>query len=218
MEHDFWHTRWQQNQIGFHLGDVNPRLVSHSSALPGEPGSRILVPLCGKTVDMLWLAGRGYEVVGVELSPIAAEAFAKEQGLDAKVERHGAFTCYRMPNIDVMCGDFFSLTPEQLGPVHGYYDRAALVALPEAMRPAYVAKLHALLPREARGLLVTFDYPQAQMQGPPFSIPKSTVQALYTPGFSLSELASYDTLAQEPRFRAAGLTSLHEHVYGIQRL
>jgi len=216
MEHDFWHERWEQNQIGFHQGDVNPHLIAHSDALP-SPGSRLLVPLCGNTLDMIWLAQRGYQVVGVELSKLAAEAFAEEQGLDATVEQHGAFVCYRMRNIDVLCGDIMSLTAQQLGPVQGYYDRAAVVALPEPMRAGYVTKLHALLAPGARGLLVTFDYQQSQMKGPPFSVPHNAVQELYTPGFEVRQLAAYDILDQEPRFRAAGLTALQERVYALQR-
>lgn len=218
MEHDFWHARWQQNQIGFHRNSANPRLVENVAALPDASGARILVPLCGKTLDMAWLAQRGYQVVGVELSQLAVEAFAHEQGLNPSIEPLGPLLRYRMPNIDLLCGDFFALTPDMLGAVDGYYDRAALVALPPAMRVAYVDHLGRLLPSGARGLLTTYDYPQDQMQGPPFAIPEATVRTLYCPRFQVQALARHNALQHEPGLRAAGLTELHEDVYALQRL
>jgi thiopurine S-methyltransferase len=219
MEPDFWHSRWEQGQIGFHLATVNPRLIAHASALPAAPGSRVLVPLCGKTLDMAWLAARGHQVVGVELSELAAQAFMQEHGLLSSlvVVRDGAFVCYRTPGIEIWCADMLSISRAQLGHLDGYYDRAALVALPETMRVPYLQQLATLLPRGARGLVISFDYAQAQMPGPPFSVDDATVRALYTQDFEPSALASYDVLSEEPRFRAAGLSSLHERVYGVLR-
>lgn len=217
MHPDFWNERWEQGQIGFHLSHVNPRLVEHASALPEGRGTRVLVPLCGKSVDMAWLAARGHQVVGVELSELALQAFMQEQGLTPEVERDGAFVCYRAPGIELWGGDMLRIGHAQLGHLDGYYDRAALVALPDSMRAAYVQQLARLLPSAARGLAIAFDYPQAQMSGPPFSVPDAEVRALYTPDFELDALASYDVLANEPRFAAAGLTSLLERVYSVVR-
>jgi thiopurine S-methyltransferase len=218
MEHDFWHQRWEQNQVGFHRNSVNPRLVDHVSALPTAKSARVLVPLCGKSLDMVWLAQRGYWVVGVELSELAVRAFAAEHGLRPEITQHGALTRYSMPSIDLWCGDFLALTPDQLGPIDGYYDRAALVALPAAMRSAYVAQLASLLQTGARGLLATYNYPQSQLQGPPFAVPEATVRALYAAHFQVKPLASYDALQQEPGLRAGGLTELNEEVYALERL
>jgi thiopurine S-methyltransferase len=221
MDHAFWLERWRENQVGFHLGQVNPRLVQWASALPpanlrASP-SRVLVPLCGKSLDLGWLAARGHHVVGVELSPIAVRAFFEERGTQPEIDRLLAFERYRSGELELLCGDFFDLDRAALGACHGLYDRAALVALPEPMRDRYVSHVAGLLTQGARGLLVTFDYPQSQMSGPPFSLPDSEVRARYAKHFELESLASYDILEQEPHFRRRGLTQLHERVYALVR-
>jgi thiopurine S-methyltransferase len=221
MDPEFWHERWRAQQIGFHRSDVNPRLVAWQAELPAPTppaaGSRMLVPLCGKSVDMAWLAERGHRVVGVELSPIASAAFFEERGLAFRVEHSGAFERHVSDRIEILCGDFFALDAMTLGACEGFYDRAALVALPEPMRARYVEQLAALLPAGARGLLVTFDYPQAAMSGPPFAVPDAEVRARYAPGFELRPLADHDVLAQELHLAGRGLQALHERVYGLTR-
>ncbi len=217
MEPEFWHARWQQNQIGFHQAQVTPLLARHHQALGPASGSRVLVPLCGKTLDMTWLAAQGRSVVGVELSPLAVAAFFSEQGVSPSVESLGALTRQRAGAIEILCGDLFAVTPEHVGPVNTLFDRAALVALPEPMRARYVAKLAELLPAAARGLLVTFEYEPTSVSGPPFSIDGSTVHALYDAKFAVAELERTNTLAAEPRFRERGATSLHECAYQLTR-
>jgi thiopurine S-methyltransferase len=217
MEPEFWQERWQKGQIGFHLPDVNPRLVAHRDVLPAEAGARVLVPLCGKSLDLTWLAGQGYEVVGVELSDVAAQGYFGAEARSPRVEQRGPFTRYSEGNVSIYCGNFFDLTPALLGPVQAFYDRAALVALPPAMRKQYVQKLSALLPDHVTGLAVCFEYAQSEMNGPPFAVPVDEVHALYEPDFAVELLATYDILADEPRFRAAGLRQLLERVYRLRR-
>ncbi len=89
MEPAFWHKRWADNQIGFHQGQVNSYLQTHWPALGLETGSRVLVPLCGKSLDLVWLAGQGYRVLGVELSRRAVEDFFREHGLEARCSSAG---------------------------------------------------------------------------------------------------------------------------------
>lgn len=218
MDHDFWLNRWQNDQIGFHLGEVNPRLLAHQQVLPPAPAARILVPLCGKSVDLAWLTQRGYEVVGVELSELAVRAFFEERGIAPAVEVRSGWSVFRAPGLTIYCGDLFALGPAQLGHLSAFYDRAALVALPPALRQRYTAHLAALFPAGAVGLLVSFEYAQHEMAGPPFAVLEAEVRALYEPAFSVEPLARYDVLADEPRFRAAGLTSLHERTYRLVRL
>ncbi len=217
MDREFWLARWQQNQIGFHLDRVNPRLAQWASALPPAGPSRVLVPLCGKSRDLDWLAARGHRVVGVELSPIAVRAFFQERGLHAEVDRVGPFERHRHGAIELLCGDLFELDAATLGACDGLYDRAALVALPQPMRARYVTQVAALLPAGARGLLIAFDYPQDQMPGPPFSVSEPELRALYPQHFALEPLAGYDMLEHEPRFRQRGLTRLEERVYALVR-
>ncbi|HEX7481563.1 MAG TPA: thiopurine S-methyltransferase [Polyangiales bacterium] len=217
MEPTFWHERWQQAQIGFHLGHVNPTLLEHHAVLGSGPASRVFVPLCGKSLDLAWLAQQGHSVVGVELSPLAVQAFFADQGLAPQTEQHGPFVQHRAPDLEILCGDIFALTPELLGPVTAYFDRAALVAFPPAMRVRYVQQLTALLPPAARGLLVTFEYEPSDIAGPPFSVDEAQVRALYEPGFELSLLQRRDVLQEEPRFKERGMRSMHECSYALVR-
>jgi thiopurine S-methyltransferase len=214
MEPEFWHQRWTSNQIGFHEGQVNAYLARHYAHLRLAPGETVLVPLCGKSVDLRWLADQGAHVVGVELSPIAVESFFAEQGLTPRTSKEGAFAVWESGPIRLLCGDYFALAPEDLAGVHVVYDRAALIALPAERRANYVAHLDQLLPGARRTLLVTLEYPQEQMQGPPFSVAEREVRALFTDA-RIEQLGIQDVLADNPRFREKGLTRLLECAYLI---
>ncbi len=214
MEADFWHQRWENEQIGFHLSQVNPYLVECWPKLKLHAGSRVFVPLCGKSLDMLWLAEQGHEVVGVEISPIAVRAFFEENDLSPTVEQQGAFEIWRMDQITLLCGDFFELQPPQLGEVSAVYDRASLIALPEDMRPDYVEHLNHLAPDVPR-LLITLEYDQSKMAGPPFSVSDDEVRSLYEDRSSLTHLATTNVIEANERFREKGLESLLESVWQI---
>ncbi len=217
MEPEFWHQRWQQGEIGFHLERPNPRLLAHWPAIDLPAGARVLVPLCGKSRDLAWLAERGHEVIGVELSPIAVEDFFREQRWQPRIARRGDFDSYRAGNLEILCGDCFDLDRSLIGPLDAAYDRAALVALPEPLRRRYARLLAELLPAGAQLLLVTFDYSQEQMSGPPFSVGPDAVRNLYEAHFAIDLRASEDILDAEPRFRQRGLDALREHVFHLRR-
>ena len=189
MEPEFWHQRWQKNEIGFHESQVNPLLVSHLPALELKPGARIFLPLCGKTLDIAWLLEQGYQVVGVELSQLAIDALFQSLDLVPTVINLGPLQHYSALNIDIFAGDIFALTPELLGTVTATYDRAALVALPTALRERYAAHL-AQLTGHAPVLQITFAYNQAQMDGPPFSVSEAELARLYTGHYQRIALAS----------------------------
>jgi len=186
MDHDFWHSRWSAGQIGFHEGEVNQHLQAHASAL--GRGKRVLVPLCGKAEDLTWLVAYGHQVVGVELVESAVSAFFDEHGVKPEIEQAGAFKRYSAQSITVFAGDFFATTRELLGPVDALYDRAAIIALPEALRVAYARHLRTLMPAGAPGIIVTVEYPQEQMSGPPFSVPEAELRAHYA-GLKLERVA-----------------------------
>ena len=217
MEPEFWHQRWQSNQIGFHESQVNGYLAGHYADLKVAAGQTVFVPLCGKSVDIRWLADRGAHVLGVELSPIAVENFFREQGLTPRTCKAGAFTIWESGPIRLLCGDFFSLAPEDLAGVHVVYDRAALIALPPGGRVDYVAHLDRLLPGARRTLLVTLEYLQEQMRGPPFSVAEQEVRSLFG-GARIERLGAQDVLADTPRFREKGLTQLLECAYHIEQI
>ncbi len=213
MQHDFWHERWQLNQIAFHGQEINPHLQHYWPALKLAPASRVLVPLCGKSRDMLWLRAQGHEVMGVELSPLAVEAFFTENDLQASHSQQGSFRLSQSGGLSLYCGNFFELTTDDMAGIGAVYDRAALVALPPDMRIDYAALIQRLLPNGSKILLVAFDYPQAEMSGPPFSVPDSEVQALYRDSCDVELLFSEDMLDREPQFRDRGLSRMREQVY-----
>lgn len=213
MEPQFWHERWRQNQIGFHQPTVNDHLVRFYPELQLAPGAGVFVPLAGKSVDMVWLRRQGHPVIGVELSPIAVQAFFAENGLFPQSTREGAFEVCEAEGVRLLCGDFFDLAPAQLADISAVYDRAALIALPADMRARYVEHLARVLPPDASMLLVTLEYPSGDMQGPPFSVTEAEARALFAPRFEVRLLAAVDRLASEPRFREKGVRRLEEKAY-----
>ncbi|MFF7710662.1 thiopurine S-methyltransferase [Pseudomonas sp. NPDC007930] len=215
MDANFWLERWQRQQIGFHAHKPNVALARYWPAM-ARAGSRVLVPLCGKSLDMAWLAARGHWVVGVELSPLAVEAFFAEQGLPYEVEARGQHQVYRSGAIEIWQGDLFALSAEDIGPCTALYDRAALIALPPELRAAYVAHLGQLLPEGSLGLLVALEYPQHKLGGPPFSVLAEEVEQLYAPHWRVQPLETIDALHKAaPRFHQAGVERLVETVYGL---
>lgn len=214
MQHEFWKQRWEQGQIGFHMPVHNPRLERWWPELGVDPDVAVLVPLCGKSLDLSWLAQRGHPVVGVELSELACVAFFKEQGLVPAVDQEGLFRRYRSGDITVLEGDFFLLPPE---PTYGaVYERASLIALPPSMREGYANKLIAVTAPGAKVLLVTLDYPEGEKQGPPFNVSGDEVRALYGADFSVRHLETTDILAQDPA-RYPGMTRVVEEVWLLER-
>ena len=213
MQQEFWHERWQLNQIGFHNQEINSHLQHNWSTLNITTGSRVFVPLCGKSNDMLWLLAQGFEVIGVELSPLAVQAFFAENGLSVTSRQQGKFSVSETEGLSIYCGDFFDLSGNDLAGVNAVYDRASLVALPPEMRTAYALHMQSLLKPGTKTLLVAFDYPQHEMQGPPFSVQTHEVKALYGNWCHVELLQTEDILDREPGFRAKGVTRMQEQVY-----
>ncbi len=216
MEPEFWLERWREGRTNFHQEQVMPLLQKHWPSLGLPEGSRILVPLCGKSLDMVWLAGQGYEILGVELSQYAVEQFFEEHKLAPQLSPWAGGTAYTSGNMQILCGDIFDMSADTLSTCLGVYDRAALIALPPAMRQRYVQHVYSNLPDNYLGLLITLDYPQEQMQGPPFSVPDDEVQALYWPHTTATILESRDILMEEAKFRDNGVERLHTMVYRLQ--
>lgn len=217
MNPDFWHDRWHEGRIGFHQETVTPWLPKLWPTLALPVGSRVFVPLAGKSLDLLWLRAQGHRVLGVELSRLAVEQFFAEHGLTptTRESRHG--THYAHDGIELICGDAFALDAEALAGCSAVFDRAALIALPPALRQRYVGELYAQLPSGCRGLLVTLEYPQEQKGGPPFSVDEAEVRALYEPDWTVSVLERADILAMQPAFIAEGVSALATVAYRLDR-
>lgn len=191
MDADFWLDRWQRNQIGFHESQANPLLVAHVASLTMPAGSRIFVPLCGKTLDIHWLLSRGIQVAGCELSQIAVQQLFAGLGLTPTVSAVGQIRRYSAAGIDIFQGDIFALSREALGSVAAVYDRAALIALPEAMRGGYASQIQRLTGR-ARQLIICLHYDQRLVAGPPFSVDASDIARLYQGAYDIRLLGTAD--------------------------
>jgi thiopurine S-methyltransferase len=210
MKKEYWLERWQRNDTAFHQNEINPYLCEFWQRLRLSPASTVLVPLCGKSRDMLWLRQQGHAVLGVELSVIAAQAFFAENALVSHGDAGDRFTHLETNGVHVWCGDFFDLTAQDTAAVSAVYDRAALVALPPDMRRRYAHHLLRILPLGTQILLVTLDYPQHEMAGPPFAVSFDEVTALYGARAEITLLSQQDVLAQTPRFQERGLSRLQE--------
>ena len=216
MNREFWQARWDEGRIAFHQDQINPYLQRYWPSLDVPSGATLFVPLCGKSRDMLWLRDQGYAVIGVEIVPRAVEAFFTENDLEANTYQQDNLTVWESEGIKIFCGDFFELTANDVAGIGAVYDRASLIALPPAMRQSYAAHLRAILPGKMNVLLVTMDYPQAEMDGPPFAVTEQEVAALHQDYFKIEQVCSEDILAANPRFREQGLSQLVEKVYVLR--
>lgn len=194
-----------------------PLLQHHWDALALPAGRRVFVPLAGKSLDMLWLAGRGHRVLGVELSQIAVDGFFAENGLTPEVHDSRYGRHHTAGAIELIRGDAFALDAAALADCSGVYDRAALIALPPAMRRRYAEELYARLPADCRGLLITLEYPQPEKSGPPFSVDEAEVHRLYEARWSIDLLERRDILDSQPGFVAEGVSALSTAVYRLRR-
>jgi len=192
MEANFWLERWETNHTSFHRSEANKALVTHFDKLALEKGARVFVPLCGKTLDIGWLLSKGYRVAAAELSPLAIEQLFEELGVKPSISDAGSLKHYSAPNsiegLDIFVGNIFDLDAKTLGPVDGIYDRAAIIALPLEMRRQYTTHL-AELTGGAPQLLLTVDYDQSQMAGPPFSVGEAEVKEHFSASYDVTLLS-----------------------------
>jgi len=190
MQAGFWHDMWFSGVVGFHQSEINEFLQAHWQALNLSGDEAVLVPLCGKSLDMIWLAKQGHDVLGVELSQQALDEFLTENSISAQPVKHDHFCGYELDSMTLLCGDFFKLSAEDCRDIKAVYDRAAIVALPAEMRQAYVNHLQGILPLGAKILMVTMEYDQSKMPGPPFSVTEQEVRALF------ADFSRIETLAE----------------------
>lgn len=211
MKLEFWKERWDAGRIQFHQSDIHPALREYGPSVFKDRGNT-LVPLCGKSLDLLWLAERS-RATGVEFVEQAVHDFFAENGL--QYEQAGAE--YTAGPLRLICGDMLAVTPEQIGPIDFIYDRAALVALPPDLRQRYAAKLIELSGPETTMLLISFEYASPEELGPPFSVGEAEIRQLYGAEFFIERATAQDGPALNERFRAAGVNAVRECVYTLKR-
>jgi thiopurine S-methyltransferase len=218
MDAQFWHDRWTLREIGFHQDQVNGLLASAWSRFVEPGGGEAFVPLCGKSLDMVWLRTQGHRVLGVELSPLAVAEFFQEQTMAPGHQVDEGFDIYQSDGFRLMCGDFFSLQPRHLAEVSAVYDRAALIALPRDMQAAYVRHLLAVLPQRPPIFLVSLDYDSAEMSGPPFATSLDRVERLFQPEYRIAWQESREAIDDSPRLRERGVSRLTESACWLHAL
>ena len=206
-----WESRWQEGRIGFHLPEVNSYLLRYSDKLLTQNPESVFVPLCGKTLDLLWLAERTKKVVGIELVHKAVKDFFKENKLTHSIQQSGKLNLFSSDTIVLFQGDFFDLNKEQTASFDAIYDRASIVAFDQPERKRYVNHLMSFLEPGGRILLITLEYDQNQMTGPPFSVPADEIERLYALYGELELLETSDIL--DERFRKKGLDGMLERVF-----
>ena len=212
MKNEFWLERWERQELGFHQDEINPYLIRYRDSLCLADNAEIFVPMCGKSRDMIWLREQGYRVLGVELSDIAVRDFFIENDLLPQRTSSQHFEILDANDIRLLCGDYFAVPRNALENVTAVFDRASMVALPVDMRERYAMHMVSLLAPGTKILLVAFDYPQSEMNGPPFAVSPDEVEALYGSHADISLLGTHDVLEQNPHFKSRGLSWLHEHI------
>jgi thiopurine S-methyltransferase len=217
MDPRYWLERWSSGNTPFHQPQVNADLQQYWPELRLPPSASVFVPLCGRSHDMAWLRARGHHVLGIELAAKAIEEFYATEGLRPQRESAGPLERVRAAGYELYVGDLFDLEAKQLAAVCGVYDRAALIAMPPDMRPRYARHMAAILPKRCRMLLLTMEYPQQQMPGPPFSVSADEVRALYGAGFSITQLAVHDGATIETRHFERGMRDRCDLIYLLER-
>jgi len=213
-----WQQRWQQQKIGWHQNKVSPLLIQYFEQLKLPKKAVIFAPLCGKSIDMLWLVQQGYQVIGVEISELAIQTFFEEANIISEKRNISELTCWQAENIQIYQADFFDLTKQHLKQVQAVFDRAALVALPNSEqrgRKDYITHLQNELPKQTKTLLVTLDYDQNLMAGPPFAVSNQEVDQLFKFSEQILTLSEEEIIEQEIGFKDRGLDSLTERLYLI---
>lgn len=219
MDPNFWLERWARKETGFHQQHTNEYLQRYWPQLAVPEGTTVFVPLCGKSLDMLWLHRRGYSVLGVEVARAAVSSFFEEWRADVQVTSLGVFERWNAggeQGITVLCGDFFELAAPLMAHVDAVFDRAALIALPPQMRRSYARKLLEILPAQIPMLLITLDYRQDEMFGPPFAVSDREVRELFgTSRVECLDEVDVTASAESERFRQRGVSRMLERVYRI---
>jgi thiopurine S-methyltransferase len=218
-----WLSRWREGNIGFHQDTPSPLLVECWDAVGAPEGGTVFVPLAGKSVDMPWLAAKGYRVFGVELSPLAVEQFFEE--LDPRFRGDDGIVVTHTPKgvlaeagpIALLCGDVFALDAQDLVACTSFFDRAAVIALPPGLRERYAREVYARLPSGCVGLMITLEYPPHEKQGPPFTVPEAQIRALFERDWEIEVLVRRDILPYQQAFRDQGVTALHAVAYRMTR-
>ncbi|GAA6134803.1 thiopurine S-methyltransferase [Oceaniserpentilla sp. 4NH20-0058] len=215
METEFWLSKWQKNEIGFHLAKPHPWLVEFWPRFTQDSTAKnVFIPLCGKTLDIDYLLQKGHNITANELSEDAIKAMFERIQLSPSITKWAGGLCYQAENITVYVGDFFKLDERHIHDIDVVYDRAAIIALPPLMRKDYSQHIMALT-LGAQQCVITLDYDQALMSGPPFSVTQIELEQHYANNYDIEPIKHNDIIEHEPKFKQNGLPYLMQGLYRL---
>lgn len=212
MSNKIWKSMWKHNQFQFHQPIINPLLQQYLPQLQLSANDDILVPLCGKSLDMDLLIDSGYHVIGIELSKIAIQAYFDARNIKPQHEKKGQFIRWWHNDIEIWCGDIFNLTDNDISHVKTLYDCASLTALPSESRPHYVQHFYEKLSKQSQILLITTESAD-EHQLESASMIDSEVQSLYENYYQIELLHGQSSLKQDPEHPGAAIMPMDEKVY-----
>jgi len=213
-----WLKFWENNETNWHGDNVTQELIEYFELFELEPRDKVFVPLCGKSLDMLYIMNQGFSVVGVEISEIGVRQFFSENNLTYKITKVDDFDLYSSENLEIYCGDFFSLTSKHLNNVKAVLDSKSLIALEPDLRQKYAKHLNDIISLGVRILLVTLNYPQHQMSGPPFSVDESEVESLFSMAFESRKLKSFNDIENGSKLVRAGVDFINNAAYCLRKV
>jgi len=213
-----WLHFWEKNETNWHSDTITQELVEYFELFELELGDKVFVPLCGKSLDMIYIVNQGFSVVGIEISEVGIRQFFKENDLKYTVTKVDDFDLYSSENLEIYCGDFFLLTSKHLNNIKAVLDRKSLIALEPDLRQKYVKHLNDIISLGVRILLVTLHYPQHQMSGPPFSVDKSEVESLFSMTFETRELKSFNDIENGSKLVRAGVDYINNAAYCLRKV
>jgi thiopurine S-methyltransferase len=213
-----WLKFWENNETNWHGDRITQELVEYFELFALETRDKVFVPLCGKSLDMIYIMNQGFSVVGVEISEIGVRQFFSENNLTYKITKVDDFDLYSSENLEIYCGDFFSLTSKHLNNVKAVLDSKSLIALEPDLRQKYAKHLNDIISLGVRILLVTLQYPQHQMSGPPFSVDESEVESLFSMAFESRKLKSFNDIENGSKLVRAGVDFINNAAYCLRKV
>lgn len=214
MESSFWKEVWNEGQIGFHQSEINKNLKRFAQKFKDR--STVLVPLCGKSKDMCYLTEQGHKVHGVEIVEKAIIEFKEENPAYWTHSTASEFEKFSSSEIDLYLGDFHRFSKLDMN-YESIFDRASMIALPPEMRKVHAKELSTLTKKSGNILLITLEYPQEKVAGPPFSVPKYEVENLFEHEFHIEEIAHESTKNIGSKFINAGINKVEQRVYWLTK-
>lgn len=215
---EYWHRKWQTKSIRFHSPVVNPQLLTFAPHLGSLKNKVVLVPLCGKSVDMSWFMQQGAKVIGIEVSPIAVNAFFEENTLPYQQKKQADFIIYHNPQISILLGDFFKLSKKDVGSVNVVYDKGALAALPAILRQDYVKRLTSFTSVNTAILLIACEFISPDPNTSPFSLSKEEIQSLYSNDYHIELLTEDHGDNIQKGLKSRGFCNIVERVFLIKKI